>query len=223
MTLLALKALPLVLLRTTRYAGADDATLALAAAEGNPHAATAVWDRFSPLVRGMLRRSIGPDHEVEDQVQEVFLRFFRQLHTLRDPAAVRSFLIGITIRVAGSEIRRRRVRRWLRLTPTGSLVDFEGVTLDRDAREAVSRLYAILDQLQPQGRLTFVLRHIEGLELTQIAEALSISLATAKRRLSRVSSRVYAMVERDPLLAAYLAKPGSGPHPDSESDETASA
>src|SRR5262245_34542217 len=95
-------------------ANADDAAIARAAAEGHAGAASIAWDRFSPLVRGLLRRSFGPQTDVEDLLQEVFLRFFRQLPTLRDPAAVRSFLIGITIRVVGTELRRRRVRRWLR-------------------------------------------------------------------------------------------------------------
>ena len=44
--------------------------------------------------------------------------------TLKDPAAMRSFLIGITIREIRSELRRRRVRKWLMLTSTGELGDY---------------------------------------------------------------------------------------------------
>ena len=57
-------------------------------------------------MRGILRRSLGLWCDVDDQVQEVFIRFFRNLHTLRDPKVVRSFLIGITLRVASGELRR---------------------------------------------------------------------------------------------------------------------
>src|SRR5262245_26767331 len=96
----------------SRLAQADDAELARAAAAGHSAAPGLVWDRFSSLVRGLLRQSLGPQNDVEDQVQEVFLRFFQQVDTLRDPSALRSFLVGITIRVAGTELRRRRVRRW---------------------------------------------------------------------------------------------------------------
>jgi RNA polymerase sigma-70 factor (ECF subfamily) len=183
----------------------DDAALARAVVAGDEAAAGAVWERHAPMVRSVLRRSLDPYEDVEDLVQEVFLRFFRRVGELRDPAALRSFLFGIALRVAGSALRRRRVRRWLRLTSTGVLPDHPaggGVPGD-PAREAVHRLYAILDRLDDAGRLTFVLRHVEGLELTEVAEALEVSLATAKRRLAKVTPRVMAMIGRDPVLAEY--------------------
>jgi RNA polymerase sigma-70 factor (ECF subfamily) len=46
----------------------DDGTLARRAAENHPGAARVVWDRFSRLVRSLLRRSLGPSMEVEDLV-----------------------------------------------------------------------------------------------------------------------------------------------------------
>ena len=182
---------------------ASDADIARAAAGGQAAAQGRAWDRFAPLVRGMLRRSLGPFEDVEDHVQEVFIRFFRNLPSLRDPEAVRAFLIGISIRVAASELRRRRVRRWLHWG--GHVPETAGDALDEEAREAVRRLYALLDRLNDEARLAFVLRFIEGLELTAVAEALGISLATTKRRLSKVQRQVFAMVERDPLLAEYLS------------------
>src|SRR4051794_25499185 len=99
----------------------SDAELVGAGAAGEPDAAALIWDRYASLVRGVLFRSLGPAGEIDDLTQDVFLRFFRQVKTLRDPSVLRSFLIGITLRVAGSELRRRRVRRWLRLTDTGVL------------------------------------------------------------------------------------------------------
>ncbi len=185
--------------------GADDAVIARALAAGDEAAAAVAWDRYARLTRSVLRRSLGPFEDVEDEVQEVFLRFFRQIGELRDPGALRPFLIGIAMHVAVSSLRRRRVRRWLRLTPTGALPDVaaEGGEGGDQAREALRRLYAILDRLDDAGRLTFVLRHIEGLELVEVAEALGVSLATTKRRLAKVTACVLAMVERDPLLPDY--------------------
>lgn len=185
--------------------GADDAAIVRAVAAGDEAAAVIVWQRYAPMVRSILRRSAGPGDDVEDPVQEVFLRFFRQVGGLRDPGALRPFLAGIAMHVAVSGLRRRRVRRWLRLTDTGSPPEME--TSDggagHDAREALRRLDAILDRLDDAGRLLFVLRYVEGLELTEIAEAVGASLSTTKRRLGKVGARVLAMVERDPALAAH--------------------
>jgi RNA polymerase sigma-70 factor (ECF subfamily) len=195
----AVQALPLL--------ATDDEALARAAAAGHPGAAAVIWTRFAPLVRRLLRRTLGPGDEVDDHVQDTFLRFFRVASELRDPSLLSSFIIGITMRVARAELRRRRLRRWLTLTASGSLPDAVDRPADAGARAAVTRLYAILDRVDDRSRMLFVLRHIEGLELMEIAGALGCSLATAKRHLARASQRVLAAAQRDPALAAYLDAP----------------
>jgi RNA polymerase sigma-70 factor (ECF subfamily) len=186
----------------------EDSALAQRAAAGDPHAPAEVWDRYAGLVRGIVRRIGGPTCEADDLVQEVFLRFFRQVHALRDPAALRSFLIGITLRVTASDLRSRRVRRWLRLTPAGALPDTEdAASTQPETREGLARLYGILDDLSPRERIAFVLRHVEGYELVEVATQMECSLATIKRVLSRAQAHVQARVSRDPVLAAYT-EPG---------------
>jgi RNA polymerase sigma-70 factor (ECF subfamily) len=69
----------------------------------------------------------------------------------------------------------------------------------------VSRLYEILDRVDSRTRMLFVLRYIEALELTEIAEVLDVSLATAKRHLSRAGDRIFNLAGRDETLLAYLS------------------
>jgi RNA polymerase sigma-70 factor (ECF subfamily) len=199
-----------VLLSEDSDASLTDAALARAAIAGDPGAHAAIWDRYSPLVRRLLLRGIG-SADVEDLVQEVFLRFHTHRELLREPEALRSFLCGIAVRVAGSELRARRVRSWLKLTRDGVLHDFEAPTTDQNARRAVRRLYAILDGLNSKSRLAFVLHFIEGWELVDVAATFRVSLATIKRRLSRAYLHVFARAQADDLLAGYLveAKPGA--------------
>jgi RNA polymerase sigma-70 factor, ECF subfamily len=188
--------------------GPPDAQLVAAALQGHGGAASAIWERYVVLVRSILRRSLGM-RDVEDQTQEVFLRLFDSLPNLRDPSALKSFVFGIALRVAGTELRHRRMQWWLRLTPTGEPADNQLAHHDDpEAKVALGRLYAILDQLGTRARLAFVLRYVEGMELTEVAAALEISLATTKRQLARAASRVFAMVEHDPALAQYLPQAG---------------
>ncbi|WP_437784653.1 RNA polymerase sigma factor [Sorangium sp. So ce1097] len=184
----------------------DDVALARAAAQGHPGAAPVVWQRFAPLVRRILTRTLGPGDEVDDHVQDTFLRFFRVAKDLRDPSLLSSFIVGIAVRVARAELRRRRLRRWLQLSPSGELPDVGGAQQDPQGRAALGRLYRILDQVDDRSRTLFVLRFIEGLELTEIAAALGCSLATTKRHLARASHRILTAAQRDPALSAYLAK-----------------
>ncbi len=184
---------------------ATPAELVDALLSGEAGAEVVLWDRYSTSVRAVLRRALGPRAEVEDALQEVFIRFFRALAGLREPSALGSFLIGIAVRVARGVLRTRRIKSWFRLTQDGELPDF----VDHDpaaerARLAVAALYAILDALDDESRLLFVLRHIEGLEIAEVAACLDISVATVKRRLARVTPVVFACARKDACLAAFL-------------------
>jgi RNA polymerase sigma-70 factor, ECF subfamily len=170
---------------------------------GEPRAAVLAWRAYAVMVRGLVVRSLGPGAEVEDLVQDVFAVFFRKVSTLKDPNALRSFLFGITIREIQTELRRRRVRKWLKLTSTGEPVETVA-SADENARHAFERLQCVLQSLDTRGHLAFVLRHFEGYELVEVAEALSCSLATVKRVLSAVETRVWSLAAQDPYLAPYL-------------------
>jgi RNA polymerase sigma-70 factor, ECF subfamily len=192
------------LVRSVSLSEASDADLARAAAGGDPAAAPELWSRFSVLVRGLLRRSVGSDTDLEDDTQEVFMRLFRLVPKLRDPEALRSFVVGITVRVARKRLTSRWVQRWLHLTPTGHAPDVYGSEVDHDSRETLRRFYDLLDTMGGESRLIFTLRHIEGMELTEVAAALDVSLATVKRRLARIEKRVRGSMSRDPLLATLI-------------------
>jgi RNA polymerase sigma-70 factor, ECF subfamily len=184
----------------------DDAGLVRAILAGDPRAPGALWDRHARLVHRILRRALGQQDEVEDLAQEVFLSLFRRLPTLREPKALPSFLIAITTHVLRHELRRRWVRRCMSLGTKEDIgVDPRVVHPNPEARQAVSRLYGILDRLGSEERLAFVLRFIEGMELTEVATALGLSLATAKRRLVRARARFDHHVAKDPGLASYLS------------------
>jgi RNA polymerase sigma-70 factor, ECF subfamily len=188
----------------------DDATFVIRFRNQEAGAGEALWQRFLPDVRAIVRRLWGPKPEQDDLVQEVFLRFFMVVGRLRKAESVRSFIFGICVRVVNEEIRRRMFRRWLSITPASvpHLPTIEGG--DHDAREAVRRLYDVLDSIGGQARSLYVVRHIEGKELTEVASVHGISLSSAQRKLARVEKRVAAMVENDPLLSEYASTVGQG-------------
>jgi RNA polymerase sigma-70 factor, ECF subfamily len=189
---------------STRDGGEEDAALVRAAWAGDARAHVAIWRKYMVLVRSKIGRSIG-GQDVEDHVQEVFLRLFEYLSQLRDPTALRSFIIGITLRVAGTELRRRRCRWWLSLTSTGELPDPQPWGDDgSDMREVLGSLLSVLGKLTSHSSRVFELRYIEEKELAEVAKTMNISLATAKRHLARASARVFAMAEREPALAGFL-------------------
>jgi len=180
-----------------------DAQLAVLARDRDPRAATLVWDRYDGMVRWVLYRAIGPSADVDDLVQDTFVGFFKKVGTLREASSLRAFLVGIALRTARSSLRKRRVRRWLRLSDDGVVPEVATNDGDPRTREVVRRLYLILDELSDRERLAFVLRHAEGQELTETATALGVSLATIKRVLSRAEGHVQSRAKQDDLLSAW--------------------
>jgi RNA polymerase sigma-70 factor, ECF subfamily len=182
-----------------------DAALARALAAKDAPASRQAWERFSPLVRRIVRRTLGPATDVEDVVQLVFMQLFAKVHTLREPQALAAFIISITSLTLRRELRRRKLESWLGLRSDGAVADLRVVQPDPMAREALRRFYSLLDRFSARDRTAFVLRFIEGLPLNEVATALGVSLATAKRSVTRVQQRVQLLVERDPALSEYLA------------------
>ncbi len=181
----------------------SDVALVEALRRGAPQAELAAWNRFSGGVDQTLRRLLGPGPDREDLLQEVFIRFFRRVGTLREAAAVRGFLTGICIHVVRAEITRRQRRRWLSLTPTGEVPEGAAGFPDMDGREAVTRYYRLIDKLGNKDRSFFVARNIEGMTLEEVAAAHDVSISTAQRRINRASKRVAVLVRRDPMLARF--------------------
>ena len=181
-----------------------DADLARALVAGEPWATATTWNRFAPVVYGIASRALGRDSEAEDVTQEVFYRLFARVGTLKNPDALRSFVVSFAIRIVKWELRRRRTRRWLMLSDGNHLPEVAVLDGDPEARQVLQRFYHVLDQLGPRERLVFALRHLESMTLEEVAAALGISLSTVKRTLSRASERVSQWIAGDADLAHYF-------------------
>lgn len=189
----------------------SDRTLALALLAQDPGAPRLAWSRFSPLVRRMLTRFFGPRIDVEDFSQEVFLCLFRRLRTLRDPGALRAFVMAVTIRTARHQARRARARRWLTLSAVSTVEDVRS-TSDVAAQHAVLRLYDLLSRIRERDRTAFVLRFIEGMQADEIADVVGASVPTVRRRFTRAWARVTFLAGRDPFLSRYVHHPAAKVH-----------
>jgi RNA polymerase sigma-70 factor (ECF subfamily) len=190
--------------------GGDDEPLVCAARAGDRRACQAIWKKYASLVQRLVRRFFGPGADLSDVCQEAFLRIFRRLDELREPAALSGFIIGVTLGVARNEARRRRIRSIVGLASTDELPEVV-VPGERDeAREAVRALYRLLDSLGAEDRSLFIARYVEKMEVVDVATAHGVSLSTVKRRIARLALRVDSRMKSEPALAAYVGLLGHG-------------
>jgi len=184
---------------------ASDADLGRALIDADPEAFYVAWQRFLPVVRGMVRRSLGHTAEGEDVVQEVFFVLFRRVQTLRDPLAVRAFVMAITVRTLSYEKRRRRRRAYSALE-TEEQSEGLSITADPAAKHAYVSFQHLVGRLRERDRVAFVLRFIEGMDSKEIGAALGVSAPTARRSFSRALERLKLWAGHDPFLADFLGE-----------------
>ncbi len=160
-------------------------------------------ERYSAIVRRSLYRVLGTTVDLDDLEQDTFVTVLARCHTLRDPDALRSFIVSVAMRLARNELRKRAIRRFVGL----DVLDNTGVPAhDPAAAQTARRMYAALDQLDPGVRIAFVLRHVEGCELTETAAACGCSLATVKRWLSRAEDKLRDFAAKDDVLRTLIDK-----------------
>ena len=187
---------------------AEDAALLVAGLRaGNPGAKAAFFARYAPHVERLVTHLIGPDRELADILQEVFVQALASVGSLRDPSALKPWLLRIATHCARRSLRARGRRAWLRFfVDSEEEAHFEPLTpeLDAEGRETVRAVYASLDRLPADERIAFALRYIDGMELSEVAAACAVSLATIKRRIQRAEERFFGLASRHPALETWL-------------------
>jgi RNA polymerase sigma-70 factor (ECF subfamily) len=163
------------------------------------------YDQFAPYVLGVLRKVMGPDRELEDLVQDIFARALEGIERVREADKLKPWLRGLTVFTARETLRRRKWRSWL---PLGNpeveedVIPFPTTTDALEERLVLRKVKKVLDAMNVDDRLAFTLRHLEGLELTEVAETLKMSLSTAKRRIWRAEEEFRRACDRDRDLRA---------------------
>jgi RNA polymerase sigma-70 factor (ECF subfamily) len=195
--------------------GADHALVA-GSLRGEAAAATALVERYRPLVERTLVRMLGFDSDLADLVQEAFIRVFDSLRLVRDPQALPKWIIRITACTAADHLRRRTRWRWLsfgaeaREHETQLDKNMFELEPDLEARRALQAAQAVLSGLPVDERLAFCLRRFEGMELKDVAHACGCSLATIKRRLTRAENRFFSRGRNYPELVKWLSQANGG-------------
>jgi RNA polymerase sigma-70 factor (ECF subfamily) len=176
--------------------GEDDATLVARALAGRSGAHRSLYDRYRPAAWRVARSFADFDaDDVEDVVQEAFVRAFRSLGSLKDPARFGPWLLTIARNRALSRLARRRA--------SAALAD----ELSREAEPAVADAPPLADA-EAEAELAVVRRviadlpdgpeketvhlfYVEGnLSAREIADRLGVGKSAITMRLERFRARV---------------------------------
>ncbi len=168
-------------------------------------------EEYLGLVRGLLIKSMGPQSDVDDLVAEVFVGLFESARNIRSAGGLRSYIVSVTMNTARREFRRRKRFNLFFLRDEGQEIAERTPSVDDPkAKAALLQLHRILEGLDHEERLIFVLHVLEELPLQEAAKNLSVSLSTAKRRLKRANERIRRRVNSNPLLSEFIRERAGG-------------
>lgn len=145
----------------------------------------ALYEKYAPFVWRTLRGFGVASGDIDDAVQEVFLVVHRSLADFEGRSSLRTWLCSITLGVARNATRKRR-RQEAALSKLGAGAPSASPT---GALDAIDLVNVVLNELDEDKRLVFVLAELEQLTAPEIAEALKMNVNSvySRLRLARIA------------------------------------
>ena len=191
----------------------EDSELVIACQTGDKEAMECLVKKHQRSVNSLLYQ-LAPDWgDTSDLAQEVFIRVYRGIHSLRNPKTFRSWLNQIVVNLFYDELR-RRPRRLPTLSIDAPIESESGESdlvreipdpsLKPDERSLVHELDQVIRKamagLPEQFRTAIVLRELQGLSYEEISSAIGCELGTVKSRIARARGRLQE------VLAPYVER-----------------
>lgn len=159
-------------------------------------------------------RLMGSREDAEDQAQEVFIKVYRGIQDLEDPATVTAWIYRLTVNTCFDALRKRgRAPNTTAAAPPSTDRDEEPQYADPNVatpeeialrRELHDCLEDVLQRLDPVERGVLVLRDVEDRPYQEIAETLAVGLGATKMRIHRARLAFQQLFES---LCAELWRP----------------
>ena len=183
---------------------AADSSLVLAAREGDRAAFGGLYARYARMVHGILLARVPPG-DVDDLVQDVFLRALPRLRDLRDVTRFGPWLAAITRNRANDYYRQTRAVAAVTESLPGDEAELPASNTAPDAEAAA--ILALVRSLSDAYRETLILRLVEGMTGPEIAARTGLTHGSVRVNLHRGMQQLREKLSQ--------ASPGGAMQPDS--------
>ncbi|UCE66970.1 MAG: sigma-70 family RNA polymerase sigma factor [Candidatus Zixiibacteriota bacterium] len=175
--------------KKSKFPEASDKELMELIQAGDDKAFRELVIRFQDRLMNFVGRIVTDKETSEEIVQETFLRIFNQKMSYTPQYAVSTWIYTIALNLSRSELRKRKLRRFLSLDFLKEESDFE---LADSAVQTMSGLAPVLqkaiEKLPQEYKTAFILCDIQRLPYQQIAEVMRVPVGTVKSRINRARS-----------------------------------
>ena len=155
-------------------------------------AQTEFYSRYRNEVARIVFKVLGPDPDLEDVVQDVFIEVFRSIDRFKGKSKITTWLYRVTVNVAYQRLRKRRRHPEDPLPAMEDLPDHETPHRAAERQETSRTVYRILDTLAPKKRIVFVLHEILGMDSKEISRLVGANMLTVRTRLHYARKEFYS-------------------------------
>ena len=158
--------------------------------------AEALYRQYAPFVASFLRHMGAAEADLDDLLQDVFVIAHRKGGYRPGPAAPRTWLASLAIRVVVDWRRARARRPRAQLEPDAIMDEACGPAGLLEARRSLVRVQSALQALSVEHRAAFVLFELEGETCESISAMWSVPIGTVYSRLHNARRRFLEAYER---------------------------
>jgi len=146
-------------------------------------------ERYKSRLYNFIVRIISEKETAEDILQDTFLRVYNQRKNYSPDFALSTWVYTIALNLVRSELRKRKLRKYLSLD---FLKEESDVELADNVNPEPGRLKPLMDKaiaaLPEEYRTAFILCDIDRLPYNEIAEIMRVPVGTVKSRINRARS-----------------------------------
>jgi RNA polymerase sigma-70 factor, ECF subfamily len=149
---------------------------------------------YRPRIFRFLMASLNDRDAAETLTQDCFLKAYNARHQFRGDSSLGTWLTRIALNLVRDHLRSRRMRFWQRTRDTAlDIVDIgdwvpDGASSPEETclrQERVREIWQSVEKLSRQQRTVFLLRFVDEMELSEIAETTGMNTSTVKSHLYR--------------------------------------
>ena len=154
-----------------------------------------VWRWQKPIYNFVLRYLASED-EAQEVTQKTFIKAYKKLRTLKDPSKFSSWLYQIALNLCHDESKRKRRRSITSLQTLSENNNFDLSNEDiagsdrqhnpekaLQALELSDLLQQALQHIPEEQKTVVIMKELQGLKFTEIAEILNLPINTVKSRM----------------------------------------
>lgn len=180
--------------------------------KGDIDAYEEIIKKYENKVCGIIYHMIKNQNDVEDLVQEVFIKVYKNLSKFKGDSSLYTWIYKITVNLCLDEVKKRKNIIYLdeKLEVEDGELERELPSSDKtqvelyEEKELKEKLHKCIGKLPEKQRVMIVLRDIKGFSYEEISEITSVKLGTVKSQINRARLKLKELLDKEETFLEYI-------------------